>query len=313
MPRRIDDNKTWEEVSHIVLKRLVKAKKLKTEKEVKKFKKWFMDREEVGLRFDWRLVYRCWKIWNWLRDDKDHFITICGEEGAGKSTIAAQIASWIQGKSFDIKQICLLSTDYFDSLQGDKYRALILDELILQMFSRDAMSGESKNISKLFFIMRALNLATVCCIPNLKYADSILREHRTKTLIIIKKRGSYKCVTSEGIAIVAKSIRKKQQKINHIQIPYDYFFEGHFRKDYPLNISQEEYTKKKLAAVDKFINDTKRGLVQQKMVSLAKASKVCGLDSQTILKLIHKKELKAKKIGYKWMISKDSLDNLIKT
>ena len=66
------------------------------------FLKWFMRRQRVGWRFDHMLTFRAYMIWRELNRQGDHMTVVVGREGQGKSTLGAQLNSWVSPFSFNV-------------------------------------------------------------------------------------------------------------------------------------------------------------------------------------------------------------------
>jgi len=118
----LEDVMTWKELYNHTLKQI--GEKIKPS-ETTTFKKWFMEREKIGKRFDSVMVLRCFRIWQQLKNKLDHFIVLCGREGFGKSTFSFQIASWVN-PNFDMDNICYGAQSYLNIL-GKKAKSCVDD------------------------------------------------------------------------------------------------------------------------------------------------------------------------------------------
>ncbi|MFC1704715.1 hypothetical protein ACFLZ6_00115 [Nanoarchaeota archaeon] len=108
----LEDKYNWSELCDITVGKI--EHKLK-QKEVPSFKKWFMQREGIGYRFDYQLVLRAYRIWQELQNNLDHFAVISGREGFGKSTLALQLASWVN-PNFQLTNVCYGAKSFLDIL-----------------------------------------------------------------------------------------------------------------------------------------------------------------------------------------------------
>ena len=52
-----------------------------------RFLKWWKKREKVGMRFDWKLVARCYTICKQLRKQGDHFTVVVGADVVTNSPV----------------------------------------------------------------------------------------------------------------------------------------------------------------------------------------------------------------------------------
>jgi hypothetical protein len=245
---------TWEELANMVGDKIEQSKMLQDFNK-KRFKQWFMLREKVGLRFDWKLISRAYHICQQLDKHNDHFTIIVGDEGTGKTTMAAQFCSWVS-PNMNIDDFCYNMPDYVDKLKRiavdyqknklDKNdKSINIDEGGIDLFSREAMRTSNRVLAKTFMVQRFLNVHVTICIPSYWNLDSMVRDHRIKTLIIIPRRSDYKCVVGQGIKIINKTGSKDKTKpLMTLPIPYGMFWEGHFRKNFPDTISFEEYENK---------------------------------------------------------------------
>jgi len=121
--------------------------------------------------------------------DNDMVLAITGEEGSGKSSLALQMAAYMDPAFDPVKQV-VFSGDQFARTAVDlpKYSAIILDESISGGFSRDAGAGTNKRLAKFLTVSRELNLLCFILWPNIRWLDPILKEHRCKWNVHIEKR-----------------------------------------------------------------------------------------------------------------------------
>jgi len=317
---RLEDKYSWKELGELFANRIEKTEFiLKKNWNRKHFLEWFKIREKVGLLFDWRLVAKCYTIWKDLQDENDHFTVIVGSEGEGKTTISTQICAWI-APDMDLNDIVFDMPHYISKLMeiADGYkkldkndRSIQIDEGGISLFSREALSRSNKTLAKSFMIQRFLNVHVAICIPHYWSIDTMIRSHRVKTLIICKKRGSYKCIVNQGVSILNKIGKKnKDRPLVTIPIPYNCFWEGHWSKEFPKTIDKKEYDKYKLKHIRKFLQDVKEEGDTIMMVKIGEASKKLTIDRRTLIKMIKNKEIEGKKIGTNWYLTKKALEKL---
>lgn len=286
-----------------------------------KFIEWFKQREKIGLRFDWQLIFRCYTICQTLNNNDDHFTVLVSREGQGKSTLGMQLASWTSPETFSLKYTCYNSHDYLTLLKKvaeeketsntEEKKTLFLDEAALDLFSREAMTLNNRWLSKAFFTQRFLNCHVILAIPNFFMLDSIVREHRVRTLISILSKGHYKGITGAGINVINQNGTKYHKQINSIPIPDGHFWTGNFNKPFPNNIDQAEYDKHKLSNIKSFLDTAQEESLGIKMISATKVAKEIGVASDTIVNGIKKGAYEGKKIGDKWFITKQQYDKLM--
>lgn len=317
---KLENTMSWEEVhDHLFLK--IGRKINKADRPI--FKKWFMEREFLGLSFDAIMVLRCFRIWQEIEKGLDHFVVISGREGYGKSTLSFQIAAWINPKGFGLKNICYSAKEYLSVLskkseeyskQGYKKHSesLVMDEGT-ELLSRESLSITNRSLAKSFFIQRALNFLVIVNIPNFHMLDGVIRNHRCRTLIELTNRGKYKGITKKGIPIVAKEGLLTKSVLG-VKIPYGTFWEGGFRIDFPPMINRKEYEDHKLESIKTALETMQDDIVQQKLLPASKVvGEIVGMDRKTLIRLIKKGEVDGKQIGAKWYITKKAYDKLIVT
>ena len=314
--KKLEDSMTWQELAEYTANRIEKNISPKWKR--KHFIDWFLKREKVGYRFDWRLIYRAYKICKDLENEGDNFTVIVGKEGSGKTTCGLQLAAWTSPETFSIDYICYKATQYLKLIkdlikkrQEDKLSekvTIVLDEAALDLFSRKSMSKSNIDLSQIFFIQRILNVHVILCIPDFFGLDTIVREHRVSTLIVMQKqRGNYKAITGKGISIVIQNYRKYGKNLNHHPIPYGCFWTGSFNKPFPNTIDTKEYIRNKLANVDDFVKKCLEGVQENlQLMPISRMAKQIGSSNEKIKRMIKSGDLDGKKIGDRWYVSPES-------
>lgn len=124
-----------------------------------------------------------------MKDDWDLPIAITGNERKGKSSIAFEMALYLDDL-FDPAEQTVFTADEFGrkAVNLPKYRALILDEAVSGGFSRDAGSGPNKRLAKFLTVCGDRNLIMFILWPNIRWLDPILKEHRVRFNIHVEKR-----------------------------------------------------------------------------------------------------------------------------
>jgi hypothetical protein len=122
--------------------------------------------------------------------DKDFPILIDGLTGAGKSTIALQLAKkgcpW-----FDINSDVIFSREeLIEKISTARLGSfIVIDEAINLLFKRDFMAKKQKFILKLLDMCRDRNLCLIMCVPNFWSIDKHILEGRIKLRIHVAKTG----------------------------------------------------------------------------------------------------------------------------
>jgi len=186
-----------------------------------------------------------------VKKNYDGFIVIAGREGFGKSTLAAQIAVYLD-PTYNLDRCCFTADQFIEAAEGaEKFQAIVFDETMGYLSSRGAMSSFNRDLIKIFSEMRSKNLFIILCIPNFFELDRYPAMHRSTGLLYIFKRGrfgSYDYNTKKKLYLIGK-------KYYSYSVPPN--FRGNFVKYFPLN--QEAYDQKKNNAIRSFNRRKKEG------------------------------------------------------
>lgn len=181
-----------------------------------------------------------------LKKDDDCMIIVDGIERGGKSTMANQIANFLD-PTFAVEG---LSRTVFTAEQlidvvknGEKGQAIIFDEAMGYLNSRQAMSRFNRSLIKVFSEMGFKNLFVIICIPSFFELDRYAAIHRSRALVHIfknkqGKKGSY-CFFNyhkkKDLYILGKKMYNYSKPAAN--------FHGEFRKFF--SIDKELYNAKK--------------------------------------------------------------------
>ena len=122
--------------------------------------------------------------------DRDYVIIIDGQEGSAKSTVAAQIAYYVD-RSFTQERMCLRPDEFIDKINSaTKGQAVVFDEAYTGLASRAAFSEINKLLVEMMMEMRKKNLFVVLCIPSVFYLEKYAALHRA--------RGLFHCYFGKG-------------------------------------------------------------------------------------------------------------------
>jgi hypothetical protein len=284
-------------------------------KEDKKFYKWLLTRDYMGRKqmtgLLWRRAYSIWDNIN--NKDRDHFAVISGEEGSGKSTLSMPLASAID-PTWNLDRLCYKPDQFIELIEySKKGDAIVLDEGNLFLFSREAMSGGNKIMVKLFALMRQRNLCVIINVPNFWTVDSYVRDHRTRSLFYIPKRGQTTCFVGKAIPIISY-VGKKTKSVTGVKVPQSTYFRGCFSKKLPKVVSEDEYRKHKAEHFQDFLKDIKEGIKveerkpEAKLIRLTEAVKIVkGVGRDTIRNQVIQGEIRGKKLAGIWYVDKEDL------
>lgn len=306
----LENKYTWYEICDRVID------KAKIKENLHEFKKWFISKEYLGYLFDPLLYHRAFLIQRSLYNDYDHFTVVCGMEGCGKSTFALQLCG-VVSPTFGIQHICYEPEKLFKVLEVAKRGdSLLLDEGALFLFSRDAMSMNNKQITKLFTIFRQMNLHICICIPNFWMLESYIRDHRVKTLVHVIHRSHYVAYTGDSIKIISHVGRDKKS-FNGIRVQNGTFWDGYFRKEFPKfgHLTEEMYREEKLAIAKKFvaelISDGVTLAVQKpELITTSDAARILGMKTETMNRRIKRGDIKGQQIGKLYYINREELSRI---
>ena len=129
------------------------------------------------------------------KKDRDYVVVIDGEEGAGKSTFASQMAHYVD-RTFDQSMMSLTPDEFLSNInRAKKSQAVVFDEAFTGLASRSSLSQVNKMIVELMMEMRKKNLFVIICIPSVFYLEKYVCLHRARALfhtyISRGKRGAY--------------------------------------------------------------------------------------------------------------------------
>ena len=310
MVNKLEDRYSWEEIAE---RFCIQAQV--PQKNQEDFKAWFLSKQALGVRFDAITYHRAYNTQRSLKDDYDHFTVICGSEGSGKSTFAANYCA-VVSPTFCMKNVCFVKNDLLQALETAKRGdSLILDEGALFLFSRESMSLDNRIVTKLFTLFRQLNLHVCICMPNFWMIDSFIRDHRVKTLFRIPKRGDLTLYAEQAIRILSKE-GAKYKGFDGIKLPYGTFTMGYYNAGMPNinDFNDDNYRKFKAETLQAFIKEIKQGTenVSQDLFDVKYVSKKMGISEAAIRERLRDGQIKAKKVGSSWFVGKEELERLIK-
>jgi len=187
--------------------------------------------------------------------------------------------------------------------------SLVLDEGT-ELLSRESMKVTNRVLTKTFFIQRALRFLVIVNCPNFFMLDSIIRNHRVRTLIDVIDRGKYKCISYNGIKKVAKE-GAISKNVNSVKLRNGHFFHGYFQKEFPKTIDRNLYEKNKMQSIKTVLDSMKDDIIQQKMVAVGRIAKEIGIQKDTIIRMIKRGEVDGKMIANKYYLTRRSYEKLI--
>jgi len=176
-----------------------------------------------------------------LKKDYDFFVIIDGRERFGKSTLASQIAYYLD-PTYNLDR-CVFTADQFAEAveNAEKYQAIVFDEAHGYLGSRSSMSAFNRRLIKIMTEMGSKNLIVILCLPNFFELDKYPAIWRSSCLLHVHQRARF-CFFN---------FKKKQDLYLKGKRFYAYNvsanFHGSFIKFFPLD--REEYEAKKIKSV----------------------------------------------------------------
>lgn len=301
--------------------------------EHKKFKTWFYERERVGYCFDALMILKAYSVWKELERGLDHFIVFTGREGFGKSTIAIQFIAWLDPYRFSNNEIITEYSHYLKMLeertqevkannfQAPNLKGLILDEGN-ELLGRETMTKKNVSFLKLFNVQRVLGFVVAVCCPKFWDLDRAVR-NRARTLIHIKERGKYRCISGEMALGILGAEGKDHKEVMFVSLQKKWFFDGDFNKNFPKTIDRQQYLVDKIQGIDNLLIDLKEveqtaelnsekiAEVKDKLdglISLKEFRKKLSLSENAARDWVKKGKVPAVMIGGKWFVKKESLE-----
>lgn len=190
------------------------------------------------------------------KKDKDKVIAIDGGEGAGKSTLALQLAK-AYDPTFCLERICFSADEFRDAIfKAKKGDAIVYDEAFTGLSSRSSLSAVNRVLVSLMMQMRQKNLFIIIVLPTFFLLDKYVALFRTSVLFHVYESG--------GRRGYFRVYNKKKKKLLYLigKNTYSYSsgskktrvytrFKGRFYGKFALGDEKEEdkYRKKKAKAL----------------------------------------------------------------
>ena len=120
-----------------------------------------------------------------LTKDRDFVMVVDGEEGAGKSVLAQQLAKYFD-PTFNLNRIVFTSDDFLRIIKDPrtkKGQAVVLDEAFSAANSRASLTEVNRAMIGVATEMRQKNLFVILCIPSFFDLDKYFALWRCRTLV----------------------------------------------------------------------------------------------------------------------------------
>lgn len=130
------------------------------------------------------------------KKDKDCFLAVDGNEGAGKSTLALQIAKYVD-PTFNLSRVVFDAETFREAIyKAKKGQAIVFDEAFTGLSSRASLSGINRALISLMMQMRQKNLFVIMVLPTFFLLDKYAAIFRSRALIHVYessgRRGYFK-------------------------------------------------------------------------------------------------------------------------
>ena len=139
-----------------------------------------------------------------LKNDKDCFIAVDGNEGSGNSTVALQIGMYVD-PTLDINRVVFDAEGFRSAiLKAKKGQCIIFDEAFTGLSSRASLSGVNRTLVSLMMQIRQKNLFVIMVLPTFFLLDKYVALFRSRALIHV-----YECKGKRGYFKVYNAKKKK--------------------------------------------------------------------------------------------------------
>jgi hypothetical protein len=135
----------------------------------------------------------------------------------------------------------------------ERFDANVFDEGSTALDSKDAMTKLSKDLSKMYDVMRVKGIFSIIVLPSFFNLNKYFRENRLRGVVWINKRGEYKYYTKQGIQFLNVYNANKPIKNMNLAKPVH-----HYRFSDYKGVLREEYDKIKTVGVDKIIDEVSK-------------------------------------------------------
>lgn len=229
-----------------------------------------------------------------VKKDWDFVFIIDGMEGGGKSTFAIQLAIYLDN-DFNLSRV-VFDSEAFEKavLKAEKYQAIIYDEAITGLYSREAMQYINTTLTKLLAQIRQKNLFIFVILPSFFDLDKYVAMWRARGLFHIYtkdfSRGYftfYDYSTKKDLYIVGKKYYNYNMKTPTFKGRYTSFnpFEKEYRK-----LKTESIEKRQTQSINPFYQRDKliQAMWRDYGVKQREIAKIVGMNQSMITYICQK-------------------------
>jgi len=194
-----------------------------------------------------------------LKKDYDFFVIVDGRERFGKSTLASQIAYYLD-PTYNLDR-CVFTADQFAEAveKAKRYQAIVFDEAHGYLGSRSSMSAFNRRLIKIMTEMGSKNLIIILCLPNFFELDKYPAIWRSSCLIHIYQRARFCFFNFKK----KQDLYLKGKRFYAYNVSAD--FHGSFVRFFPLD--KEKYEAKKLKSVAEHERSNSKELRYSKIIT----------------------------------------------
>lgn len=142
------------------------------------------ENEDKSLTIDNFLIKKLNNIKILQSENWDCVFIICGDEGSGKSTLAFICGQYLSDMGLTLDNIANGSDDALKKLENlPDNSILIVDEAELLFSSRDTMTKEQRQLTKIFMIIRQKRMVLILVTPDFHELNKYIACKRSRFLI----------------------------------------------------------------------------------------------------------------------------------
>jgi len=204
-------------------------------------------KEDITYYIEPRLLENLDKVkYRLEKKDKDFVMLVDGKEGAGKSTLAVQMAKYVDN-SFCVDRCCMTSEQFKEAIyNAKKGQAVIYDEAFTGLSSKGALSEINRMLVSLMMQMRQKNLFVIIVLPTFFMLEKYVAIFRGRVLVHVWEKNDrrYFGVFNNQKQKILFAVGKKYLSYKGVRTR----FSGRFYGKFPIN--DHEYRKKKAIALE---------------------------------------------------------------
>lgn len=191
------------------------------------------------------------------KKDFDWFVVVDGQEGAGKSVFAFQIAKTLH-PNFTHENIAFTANDFIKLVvKAKKNECIVFDEAFTGLSSRTSLSEVNNILVSLMMEMRQKNLFIILVMPSFFMLDKYCVLHRAKGLFHVYttqgRRGYWHFYSKKGMKYLYLTGKKFYEYTGSKPIMF-----GKFQDQYTIN--EVKYKTEKKKALHKKKRETKSAI-----------------------------------------------------